>query len=539
MTIDTPAPSNRISSFILFATVAAVPFPFGSTSPAVIAFWCIVLGLGVIFLSPRRLRREHLPLLGLAVIVILAFTFVLHEQLAAAPWMASSNPLWGESAEALSIPIEPSVSIARNTPFFSLGASLANMLAVICSFIVCIDRNRARQLLSVIAWSGVAYAVYGIAAYLIDPTHILWREAPAPHTLSSTFNWRSTAAVYFGSCSVLWLLFVLRDIRKRLSLYSMYWKSTPSLLLSEVPFLPFVMLLVCLTAMLLTYSRSGVVLSFMALALAFWAYFYRDLRRRRWVGAGLVIAGLTAFVFFEIFAGNIVERLNVEGLSDEGRVRTYRSMLRMIVDHPWFGTGLGTFVWSFPAYRGGSMWGIWGYAHSTSLELAGDLGLPLTGLIGLAWLAVLVVLVRSVWTRRNDRIVPAGALAAAILSLTHSFIDFSFQNPGYAIVVFALVGAGLAQSFSRNNVSRMRINPAPSLVTADTKPPLTQTVLSRSHIGKADIHLDKINPTNKVLKLLWAVRKVSALDSCLRSRYAIHREKDAKHYVRNGHRPRT
>jgi len=89
MTIDTPAPSNRISSFILFATVAAVPFPFGSTSPAVIAFWCIVLGLGVIFLSPRRLRREHLPLLGLAVIVILAFTFVLHEQLAAAPWMAS------------------------------------------------------------------------------------------------------------------------------------------------------------------------------------------------------------------------------------------------------------------------------------------------------------------------------------------------------------------------------------------------------------------------------------------------------------------
>jgi O-antigen ligase len=385
----------------------------------------------------------------------------------------------------------------------------------------------------------VAYAVYGIAAYLIDPTHILWREAPALHTLSSTFNWRSTAAVYFGSCTVLWLLFVLRDIRKRQSLYSMYWKSTPSLLLSEVPFLPFMMLLVCLTAMLLTYSRSGVVLSFMALGLAFWAYFYRDLRRRRWVGAGLVIGGLTAFVFFEIFAGNIVERLNVEGLSDEGRVQTYRSMLRMIVDLPWFGTGLGTFVWSFPAYRGGSIWGIWGYAHSTSLELAGDLGLPLTGLIGLAWLAVLAVLIRGVWIRRNDRIVPVGALAVAILSLTHSFIDFSFQNPGYAIVVFALVGAGLAQSFSSNNVSRTRINPTPSLVTADTKPPLTQTVLSRSHIGKADIHLDKINLTNKSLNLVWAVRKIFALDSCLRSRYAIHREKDAKHYVRCGHRPRT
>ena len=82
MTTVTLAPSNRISSLILFVTVAAAPFPFGSTDPAAIAFWCIVLGLGVIVVSPRRLRRDHLPLLGLAVIVTLAFAFVLHEQLA-------------------------------------------------------------------------------------------------------------------------------------------------------------------------------------------------------------------------------------------------------------------------------------------------------------------------------------------------------------------------------------------------------------------------------------------------------------------------
>ena len=133
--------------------------------PAAIAFWCIVLGLGVIVASPRGLRREHLPLLGLAVIVILAYAFVLHEQLAARPWIASPHPLWREAAETLGIPIAPSVSIARNEPFFALGAPLANMLAVICSFIVCIDRDRARQLILVIAWSGVAYAIYGIAAY--------------------------------------------------------------------------------------------------------------------------------------------------------------------------------------------------------------------------------------------------------------------------------------------------------------------------------------------------------------------------------------
>ena len=36
------------------------------------------------------------------------------------------------------------------------------------------------------------------------------------------------------------------------------------------------------------------------------------------------------------------------GLSDEARLETYRSTLRMIVDHPWFGTGLGDFCVELP-----------------------------------------------------------------------------------------------------------------------------------------------------------------------------------------------
>ena len=97
------------------------------------------------------------------------------------------------------------------------------------------------------------------------------------------------------------------------------------------------------------------------------------------------------------------------------------------------------------------MWGVWDRAHSTPLELASDLGLPLAVLIVIAWLIVLGMLIRGVCTRRRDLIMPVGALAVAILSLAHSIIDFSLQIPGYAIVVFSLVGAGLAQSFSSNN----------------------------------------------------------------------------------------
>jgi O-antigen ligase len=456
--MSTPTPTNRISSFTLFATVAAAPLPFGSTEPAVIAFWCIVLGLGVIFVSPRKLRREHVPLLGLAVIIAVSYAFVLHEQLAAHPWIASPHALWRETAKTLGISIEPSVSIARNQPLLALGAPLANMLCLTCSFIVCIDRDRARQLLLVIAWSGAAYAVYGIAAFLIDPTHILWREAPS-RNLTSTFNYRSTAAVYFGLCAVLWLLFVLQHLRRNLPLDSFYWRSAPRLVISEMPVFSLMILFVCVAAVLMTKSRAGAVFSFMALAVAFVSFFYRDLRRRRWVGAASMVGVLTAFILLEIVGGGVTQRLELEGFVDQGRLETYRSTLRMIADHPWFGTGLGTFVWNFPAYRSDvSMWGIWEFAHSTPLELAADLGFPLTALIGLAWLIVLAVLTWGVRTRRNDRIVSAAALAVVILSLAHSFIDFSLQNPGYAIVVFSLVGAGLAQSFSSNNVNKTGVS---------------------------------------------------------------------------------
>jgi O-antigen ligase len=472
VTTTTRAPPNRISSFVLFATVAAVPFPFGSAAPTAIAFWCIVLGLGVMAVSPRSLRREHLPLLGLAVIVILAYAFVLHEQLAARPWIASPHPLWREAAEALGIPIAPSVSIARNEPFFALGAPLANMLAVICSFIVCIDRDRARQLILVIAWSGVAYAVYGMAAYLIDPTHILWREKIAyREVLTSTFINRNTAAVYFGSCAVLWLLILSQHLRQRLPSGPIHWRSVPRWLLSEMPrpiVLSSAMLLLCVAAMLMTNSRAGTVLSLMALVVAFAAFFHRDLPRRFGIAAALAIGGLIALLVLQILGGNVSGRFDAQGLSDEGRFETYRSTLKMIADHPWFGTGLGTFVWSFPAYRSANvnMWGVWDKAHSTPLELASDLGLPLAGLIVLAWLIVLGILILGARTRRRDLIVPVGALTVAILGLAHSIIDFSLQIPGYAIVVFALAGAGLAQSFTSNNLINDRHDLAKTLNSA-------------------------------------------------------------------------
>jgi hypothetical protein len=47
----------------------------------------------------------------------------------------------------------------------------------------------------------------------------------------------------------------------------------------------------------------------------------------------------------------------------------------------------------------------------------------------------------------RDQILVVAALAVAAPGIMHSLIDFSLQIPDFAIVVFALIGAGLAQSF--------------------------------------------------------------------------------------------
>jgi O-antigen ligase len=242
--------------------------------------------------------------------------------------------------------------------------------------------------------------------------------------------------------------------------------------------LSFAMLLLCLAAMFMTGSRAGVVISLLALIVAFTLYFRRDLPRRTGVVTALLGGAAAAIVLLQFMGGGVSARIDLEGVADSGRLATWRSALRMIADHPWFGTGQGTFVWAFPAYRGSnvSMYGTWDRAHDTLLELAADMGLPLAGLVVAGWIVIFVVLAIGVRNRRRDLIVPVAALSVGLLGCLHSLVDFSLQIPGYAIVAFALVGAGLAQSFAtdgRRSGAGRRISQAENDESAPVAPQLS------------------------------------------------------------------
>nr|WP_249809051.1 O-antigen ligase family protein [Bradyrhizobium sp. 137] len=199
----------------------------------------------------------------------------------------------------------------------------------------------------------------------------------------------------------------------------------------------------------MTTSRAGVGLSLLAMIVSTTVFLRRDLPPRTgiWIalGSGVVIAlGL-----LQLLGGQVSSRFDSQGLVDEGRAEAWKSTLRIIADNPLFGTGMGTFQWAFPPYRSPniSIRGIWDAAHSTPLELASEVGIPMALLVAVGWAIMLLVLAQGVFGRRRDAIIPLAATATATLSLLHSCLDFTLQVPGYSVPFFALFGAGLAQSF--------------------------------------------------------------------------------------------
>ncbi len=444
---------NRGSSLLLIGVVVLAPLPFGSTDNPVIAVWCVILGVALVLASPRQLRRAQLVPLGAVAVVVAAYFFVLHEQLAAHPWSGSApDPVWAKASRLLNAPLDPSISSVRSEAFLAVGAPLAAVLAFSASYIVCSDRHHARQLLRVIAWSGVGYAILGIVLFLIDPTRVLWREKLAyTSSLTATFINRNTAAVYFGSCAVVCFLLFMQDLNARGHTADLSARSIAREITQRYRELarPLLMLVVCLAAMLMTASRAGVVFSLIGLITAYAVLYLRRFGANRNLIFVLIGAVVAALALLQIFGGGVGTRFNENGLGDPSRVETYRSTLRMIADHPWFGSGLGSFEWSFPAYRSGnaSIWGAWNRTHNTPLEIAADLGVPLALLVAALWALALVWLLTGIRVRKRDVMVPAAAFSVAVIGLLHSLVDFSLQIPGYAIVVFALIGAGIAQSY--------------------------------------------------------------------------------------------
>jgi O-antigen ligase len=291
------------------------------------------------------------------------------------------------------------------------------------------------------------YAVYGLAALVFTPNMVLWTPKLAyVGDLTATFINHNTAATFLGAGAILWFCFAYS------SLLSLRFSSIRVLLLERSnENLAFKIItrsagaLVCFFALLLTGSRGGLICSSLGLLAAITLMAASGRKQGFW---RVAVSAAVALAIVVVLLGR-TGRIGSQGLFDDGRWSVYGFCVEAIRQRPIFGAGIGTFADLFPSLRADDFysWGVWEAAHSTILEIAVEMGLPIAAAIAIAALASLFILARAVIkSEGRSRRTLAAITGIALLSYLHSTIDFSLQIPGYLILFGILLGCGLARA---------------------------------------------------------------------------------------------
>lgn len=122
------------------------------------------------------------------------------------------------------------------------------------------------------------------------------------------------------------------------------------------------------------------------------------------------------------------------------RFDIWRGTLSMIGDHPWTGTGLGTFRWAYASYERPGEWLITQQAHNDYLQLAAETGLVGAALALWGLVAFGRRVLRRALSRAGGRPTTVAAAAAVLAGLVHAVVDFPLQMPAVALLFSILAG---------------------------------------------------------------------------------------------------
>jgi O-antigen ligase len=433
----------RLSAALTLGTAILAPVPFGSQPVFWNAIWLLPLGAALLVapwsLAGRLERRALLAVLGLwAAIGVLVFLQI-------EPLESGGSDLWREAAKLLETPVTSRRALSAVPPDTALLPGLAASLAFLAGLALPAERFPSRTLLRIVSRSLACLALLWLFQFLQDPG-MIFHHAKTHHrdVLTGTFFNRNMACALaaFGFVAAIALISdrLLGSIAAR-------GGTASGLRLRRHDLVDLGVMLICLVAMLLTRSRAGLGLGLFGAALvvmlnvhAHRIWSYRPARR-------LILAtfALLALAGLALVVQMLGVRLDANARVDESRLVVYATTWRMALDHPWIGTGFGTFELVFPIYRSAEMQssGIWDRAHNTYLQLAAEGGLP--------FLAALTLLVLWLYTRiarpslrdGPNRLATIFATGGLLMPILHSLVDYPTQIPGYAIPVAVIAGAAI------------------------------------------------------------------------------------------------
>ena len=203
-------------------------------------------------------------------------------------------------------------------------------------------------------------------------------------------------------------------------------------------------------ALALSASRGGITCFLVECVLLIFAVPRGAHQKRQWLIAGGV-ATMALFLAIWLGIGGTVERferLARGDLSRDRRVSMYRDTWQIVHDHPWTGTGLGTFETVFPHYESYYDGLVVDHAHNDYLELLADTGL-VGGMCTFGFLSLLAWRGASNLRRTRSPVCQslyAGSLVACTGLLLHSLVDFNFHIPSNALLFLILAAAATSDA---------------------------------------------------------------------------------------------
>jgi O-antigen ligase len=449
-----------IRSIQLWGTTGVMvlaPLFFGSVDQFWIAIWTILLSITIIFGAAAPLNKAQVRILAVFLGVCLVYAIAAVVQIVPHVFGGFDDPIWHRANELLGTELPARISSMSEIPPIAIGHFLLLVTSFLNGFFAGTSRRNATTLMLSASFAILLYAIYGLIALAVSPDLLLWVPKLAYRgSLTATFVNHNTAAAFLGCGVILWVCWTC------LTVQSLQTSTRRLLLLSSINeqvaltiILRASAAVTCLFALLLTNSRGGLICSSLALLVSIGLLVANKFKRRFGYAVVICLLALIGLAAWLIRMG----RIGSEGIIDEGRWQVYGFSIEAIRQRPLFGAGAGTFESLLPSLRTADFnnWGVWDYAHSTILEIAVEMGLPLAGIIVMAACASIIFLARC--GLRSDDQKRAGLAAVtgiAVLSYLHSMIDFSLQIPGYLILFAILIGCGLAQASSEETARRRR-----------------------------------------------------------------------------------
>lgn len=203
------------------------------------------------------------------------------------------------------------------------------------------------------------------------------------------------------------------------------------------------LLLLIVTALLFTSSRSGIGSGLLVASLAILTLVWRANSLAARIACG---ATAVATLIFAIYIGltPVLERFSPGQLSlgYEGRERITAAAMAAGLDFLPFGSGLGTFADVFRRYQGEGLSAYIDHAHNDYAELFVELGVAGIAVIALAALAYVLQWSR-LWddtSSRGLRRIQVAAGLGMLAMIIHAASDFNFHIPANAIYFAFLCG---------------------------------------------------------------------------------------------------